>query len=216
MDALAAVADAGVAVINPPKAIEVSVDKYLATRLLAQAGLAVPATIACEKADDALAAFEALGRDVVVKPLFGSEGRGLFRVNDADLAFRTFKTLEQLGAVAYVQQFIEHDGSDYRALVMGNSVVAATRRTSADGWRTNVARGGKAEAVELAAEQQATAVRAARACGCLVAGVDLLPGVDGRWWVLEVNAVPGWRAMAPATGLDIAAMMIDFAAEAAW
>ena len=102
-------------VLNPPRAVEAAVDKYLSLSLLDAAGLPVPPTVACESAVSALAAYDHLGPDVVVKPLFGSEGRGLVRVSDRELARRTFHTLERLGAVIYVQATVRHPGFDYRA-----------------------------------------------------------------------------------------------------
>src|SRR5262245_16065770 len=95
MDVLHAAAAEGLAVLNPPRAVETCVDKYLTNVRLAQAGLPLPATVACQRADDALAAFEGLGGDVVVKPLFGAEGRGMVRVTDRELAWRTFHAIEQ-------------------------------------------------------------------------------------------------------------------------
>ena len=112
MDALAQLEAAGVRVVNPPRAIEAAVDKYLATAKLQAAGLLVPPTVVCQTAADGLAAFETLGGDVVVKPLFGGEGRGLTRVSDAAIARRVFASLEQIGAVLYLQQFVPHVSSN--------------------------------------------------------------------------------------------------------
>ena len=131
MDALARLRAAGVAVVNPPRAIEAAVDKYLATALLAAAGLPTPRTVVCQTAEEALAAFEQLGRDVVVKPLFGGEGRGIFRIADPDLAHRAFHTLQQLKAVAYIQEFVPHAGYDVRLFVLGEEVFGMRRVQSA-------------------------------------------------------------------------------------
>jgi ribosomal protein S6--L-glutamate ligase len=201
-----------VPVLNPPAAVETCVDKYLATVRLEAAGLRVPPTIVCQHADAALEAFAALGGDVVVKPLFGSEGRGMVRVANPELAWRTFRTLERVQSVLYLQQFIAHPGWDVRAFVLGEQVIAAMRRQARGDWRTNVALGGSAEGVRLTAEQTQLALRAARAVGAPVAGVDLLPGPAGEWYILEVNAVPGWRALAPAAGVDVAAALVRFLA----
>jgi ribosomal protein S6--L-glutamate ligase len=213
MDLLHRLQARGVAVLNPPRAVEVCVDKYLATAQLEAAGLRVPPTVVCQHADAALEAFEQLGRDVVVKPIFGSEGRGMVRICDADMAWRTFRTLERTQCVLYVQKYIDHPGWDLRAFVLNNRVVAAMRRRAQGGWRTNVAQGGSAEPVRLNPEETELALRAARTVGCLVAGVDLLPGPNGEWYVLEVNAVPGWRALAPVTGVDVAVETLRFLEE---
>lgn len=208
MDLLGQLAAAGVCVVNPPRAIEIAVDKYLALAKLNAAGLPTPATIVCQKFDDAVAAFDDLGRDVVIKPLFGSEGFGITRVTDPDLAQRAFAQLDRAGSVIYLQKFVDHDGSDLRLFVLGDRVLAAIRRTSGD-WRTNVARGARAERFEPTDALCDLALRAARACGCRIAGVDLVQDRAGRVFVLEVNAVPGWRALAPACGIDVAAAVIE-------
>jgi RimK family alpha-L-glutamate ligase len=210
MDLLQRLQARGVVVFNPPRSIEICVDKYLTTALLQAAGLRVPPTVVCQDAETALEAFTALGGDVVVKPLFGSEGRGMVRVSDPELAWRTFRTLERTACVLYLQQFIHHPGWDLRIFVLGREVLAAMRRRSNGDWRTNVAQGGTAEAVTPGLDEVRLALQAADVLGVLAAGVDLLPAPDGGWYVLEVNAVPGWRALAPVTGVDVAAAMLDF------
>src|SRR5262249_15545399 len=209
MDALQRVQTAGRRVLNPPLALETCIDKYLASARLSDAGLPLPRTSVCQDADSAMETLDRLGGDVVVKPLFGSEGRGMIRVSDKETAWRAFRTLERLQAVLYLQDFIAHPGWDLRAFVLGNRVLAAMRRHATNGWRTNVAQGGRAESISLTAEEERLALQAARAVGATVAGVDLLPRPDGGYVVLEVNAVPGWRALAPATGVDVAAAMIN-------
>jgi ribosomal protein S6--L-glutamate ligase len=209
MDALHRLAAAGVPVVNPPAAIEAAVDKYLTTARLDAAGLPVPATWAGESAADAMAAFEGLGGDVVVKPLFGSEGRGLVRVREPEVARRVFRALEHIGAVLYVQQYVAHPGHDLRVFVLGERVLGAIRRHATAGeWRTNVAVGGRAEATRIDAATGALAIRAARAVGARIAGIDLLTGRDDCPIVIEVNAVPGWKALGAATGLDVAAEIL--------
>jgi ribosomal protein S6--L-glutamate ligase len=212
MDVLHRLQSGGVRVLNPPAAVETCVDKYLASARLEAAGLRVPPTVVCQHADAALEAFTALGGDVVVKPLFGSEGRGMVRVADPELAWRTFRALERLQAVLYLQQFVPHPGWDLRLFVLGGRVLAAMRRRANGDWRTNVAQGGSAEPVRAGSAEEELALRAAAALGAPVAGVDLLPGPGGAWYVLEVNAVPGWRALAPVAGVDIAAALVRFLA----
>lgn len=208
MDVLHRAQARGIRVLNPPLALETCVDKYLASARLEAAGLPVPPTVVCQDADSAMAALERLGGDVVVKPLFGSEGRGMVRVSDPDMGWRTFRALERLQSVLYLQQFIAHPGWDLRAFVIDGQVLTAMRRYAKDGWRTNVAQGGRAEPVTLTAEEERLTLAAARAVGTPVAGVDLLPNPAGGYFVLEVNAVPGWRALAPATGVDVATAII--------
>lgn len=216
MDALHRVAAAGVPVWNPPRAIEAAVDKYLSLSLLASAGVPVPATWTGQTAAGALDAFEALGGDVIVKPLFGSEGRGLLRISDRELAWRTFHTLERLDAAIYVQRVIRHPGHDLRAFVLRGEVLGAMRRFAPPfQWRTNVALGGRPEPCQLDPEAVALALAAAHVLGAEVAGIDLVMDLDrDRYTVLEVNAVPGWRALARVTGVDIATHLLTALREA--
>lgn len=211
MDLLARLEAAGKVVVNPARAIEAAVDKYLASAKLAAEGLQVPRTVVCQSVDDALGAFARLGGDVVVKPLFGAEGRGIARVNDEALAERAFRLLVQLGAVLYVQEFIPHDGYDLRVLVVGDRMWGI-RRTNPLDWRTNVSRGATAQPLELTPQLAELARRSAGAIGAPVAGVDLLPARDGRLYALEVNAVPGWQALARTLGVDIARHVLEYVA----
>ncbi|MEX2176643.1 MAG: RimK family alpha-L-glutamate ligase [Pirellulaceae bacterium] len=211
MDCLGRHEAAGGLVINPARAVETAVDKFLTSAKLHVAGLLTPRTICCQTPDDAMAAFAQLGGDVVVKPLFGSEGRGITRLNDEALALRAFKMLAQLGAVLYVQEYIEHEGCDLRLLVVGQQVLGMRRRNPLD-WRTNISRGAKAEAFAPEAALLEMAHRAAAAVGAPLAGVDLLPGRDGRLYTLEVNAVPGWKGLAKALNVDVARLVLDFVA----
>jgi len=207
MDALGQLAAAGLPVINSPRAIEVAVDKYLALCRLRAAGIDVPRTRVCQTPGDALRAMTELGGDVVVKPLFGSEGRGLFRLNDPALAERAFGLLAPLGSVLYVQEFVPHAGFDLRLLVIGSRVFAM-RRHAIDDWRTNLSLGGRAEPAEIDDELAALAHRAADAVGARHAGVDLLTGPNGRHFVLEVNAVPGWKGLSSALEIDVAQVVL--------
>jgi ribosomal protein S6--L-glutamate ligase len=211
MDALARLEASGTLVLNPARAIEAAVDKLLASAKLAAAGLRTPRTICCQTADSAMQAFEELGGDVVLKPLFGSEGRGITRLNDEALALRAFKMLAQLGAVLYVQEFVPHEGCDLRLFVLGDQVFGMERRNPLD-WRTNVSRGAQTARFEPTAEQRELALRAADCIGAPIAGIDLLPGKDGSLYVLEVNAVPGWKALARTLNVDMAAQVLEYVA----
>jgi len=208
MDALGQLAEQGVPIVNPPRAIEVAVDKYLATTRLQAAGLLVPQTFVCQTAQQAMDGFLKLEGDVVVKPLFGGEGRGITRVADPAIAQRVFQALEAIGSVLYLQKFIPHEGYDLRLLVVGQQVLGMRRRNATD-WRTNISRGAVAEPLEVTDELARLARQAADAVGAPLAGVDLLPGKDGRLYALEVNAVPGWRALAEVTGVDVAALVLE-------
>ena len=198
VDALHRLEERGVRVMNSPRTIERTVDKFWTSAVLERCGLPTPETIVCETSEEAFAAFRALG-DVIVKPLFGSMGLGMVRVSDEEMAFRVFKTIEQIRGVYYLQRAIEHDGRDIRAFVVGGRVLAAIERRS-DGWRTNLA---------LPDAWTALALRAAAAVGAEYAGVDLLPARDGTVYVLEVNGIPGWEGLQAATGVDVAGALVD-------
>jgi RimK family alpha-L-glutamate ligase len=207
VDALHALEERGIPVLNPPRAIERTVDKFWTTALLEQAGLRVPETVVCESPDEAMAAFRALG-DVIVKPLFGSMGLGMVRVSTEEMAFRVFRTLETIRGVYYVQRAIDHTGADLRVFVVGGRVIGAIERR-ASGWKTNLARGGQARSVSLEPAQATLALAAARAVGAEYAGVDLLPARDGAVYVVEVNGIPGWRGLQEATSTDVAAAIVE-------
>jgi RimK family alpha-L-glutamate ligase len=208
VDSLHALAAAGVRPVNGALAIERAIDKFLASALIAAAGLPTPRTVACERAEDALEAFAALGSDVIVKPLFGSMGFGMARVEDPDIAQRVFRALEIERAVYYLQETVPHAGMDVRAVVVGDRVVAAIERVGA-GWRANLSRGARARPVELDAGRSELCVRAAAALGADYAGVDLLRDAEGRDQVIEVNAIPGWHGVEAATGVDVAAALVE-------
>ena len=211
MDCLGRHEAAGGVVVNPARAIEAAVDKFLTSARLQAAGIPTPRTYVCQTADQALAAFDALGGKAVVKPLFGSEGRGITLLTDEALALRAFKMLAQLGAVLYVQEFIEHEGFDLRLMVIGERILAMRRRNPLD-WRTNVSRGATTEPFEPTDEMIHMARQAAESVGAPLAGVDLLPRRDGTLYCLEVNAVPGWKALARTHQIDVARLVLDFVA----
>ena len=218
MDLLVRAESAGVRIMNSPKAVECAVDKYLTTARLEAAGLAVPPTVVCQDSETAMDAFVELGGDVVVKPLFGAEGRGICRVSDPDLAFRTFRTLQRLGAVLYIQQFVDHPGYDTRVLVLNGRVLGGMRRFGDGDFRTNVSRRGRSARYSPTDSECEIALQAADAVGALFAGIDLLTtGTDkqsgggsaaSRPYVIEANGVPGWRAFNRVNGTDVASSLV--------
>ena len=207
MDLLHRAEAAGITVLNDPRSLECAIDKFLSSAKIQAAGVPMPATIACQTVNEAMAAFEQLGGDVVVKPLFGGEGRGITRVSDPDLALRAFKMLQQLGAVIYLQRFVQHQGWDIRILFVGERLFAI-KRIGKDDWRTNIGRGGKAEPVEVEDRWVELARRSVQAVGATLAGVDIVVDQDQQPFVLEVNAVPGWRALNRALNVDTASEVI--------
>jgi RimK family alpha-L-glutamate ligase len=194
--------------------LEVCVDKFLTSMTLARNEISTPQTMACQTWQEAMTAFNELGGDVVVKPLFGSEGRGIVRVTDTDLAWRTFRAIEQMGGIIYVQKFIQHPGWDVRVLFHRGEVLGAMKRHAGLDFRTNVALGGKAEAYQPSDSVLSLAYEAMEATGCVFAGVDLIENENGTWFVLEVNAVPGWKALSSVCNIDVASTILNSMKEA--
>jgi RimK family alpha-L-glutamate ligase len=208
MDLLYRLERLGLLVVNPPKSIERAVDKYFALALLEEAGLPVPRTIVTESSTRALKAFQELGGDVVIKPIFGSRGIGSTRVSDYDVAERIFRALSFHHEVIYIQEYIEHGFSDIRAFVLGDRVLASMRRV-ADRWKTNVSQGARPEPIRLDEGLEELAVRASKAVGCMIAGVDILEGRDGPR-IVEVNSQPGWMGLQQVTETRIADEIIRY------
>jgi len=138
MDALHRLVDSGVPVFNPPRTVEMAVDKALSLTRLAGAGIDVPPSWVGERADDAVKAFERLGGDVVIKPVFGSEGRGLVRVADRESCWRVVHALQRIGSVLYLQAYVTNEGWDLRVFVLDGEVVADDRIKSQRRWLDSV------------------------------------------------------------------------------
>ncbi len=206
MDILARLAIRGSVVLNNPKSLESAIDKYVTATRLVDAGIPVPPSAIVQSSADLQRCTDEFGGVVVVKPIFGSNGQGLVRFKGNTKQAPPF--LSETG-VAVAQQYISNDGWDARILVVGSEVFAM-RRVATDGeWRTNISRGGRAELFTPPTEWIQLAYAAARALGADIAGVDILPGSDGSAWVLEVNAVPGWRALQTVTSENISATILD-------
>ena len=208
MDILYKLQRTGFYILNPPEAIEHCVDKYDILAILEDAGVPVPRTCATESVNEALKAFKELGGDVVVKPIFGSRGQGATRIVDVDIADTVFKAITFHHGVIYLQEFVAHGHSDIRAFVVGERVVAAMRRV-AEGWKTNYSRGARPAPITLSMEFEDLAVKAARAVGAKVAGVDILEGPDGPRLV-DVNSQPGWKGLQMVTKVNIAEEIVSF------
>ena len=215
---LHALREFGVPVYNDARAIERSVDKSLTSLLLHAAGVPTPATWAMESAEDAqrlVMRESAAGRCLVLKPLFGSQGKGLLRVGCVDGAHVPLPSLHGLyGEFAYLQAYVaapSSPGHDWRVLVVGGRAVAAMRRVS-EHWVHNVAQGARCEPQSLAEDDGPAlaqiAVAAARALDMDYAGVDLLPSPAGIQ-VIEVNGVAAWQGLQRVTRFNIAAALVD-------
>jgi RimK family alpha-L-glutamate ligase len=211
MDILATAAALGVRVVNSPKSIECAVDKYLTTQKLALAGLPVPDTIVCENSETAMEAFETLGQDVVVKPIFGAEGRGILRVDQRELALRTFRTLERLDATIYLQRFLKGPLEDIRILMLDGRPIASMKRTPAEGdFRANAAQHGHCFPWNPSDQEVELAKRAAEVTDCVFSGIDLMYNEHREAVVIEVNAVPGWRWIQKTCNVNVLTALLDW------
>ncbi len=209
---LHALRELGVPVYNDARAIERSVDKSMTSLLLHAARVPTPPTWATESLAEAqriVTRESAAGHALVVKPLFGSQGKGLQRVGLVDGEHQPLPALE--AGMAYLQRFIEPvstPGFDWRVLVIGGRAVSAMRRIS-DHWVHNVAQGARCEATPLTAELAALAERAAQALDMDYAGVDLMPSARGApIQVIEVNGVAAWQGLQRVSGFNIASAIV--------
>jgi ribosomal protein S6--L-glutamate ligase len=197
---------------NTSNGIANSRDKLRSIQILSRHEIGMPATAFVRNRADVLPAIERVGgAPVVIKLLEGTQGIGVILAPDTLVASAIIETLQSTKQNVLIQAFVEESrGRDIRALVVGDRVVAAMRRTArGDEFRSNVHRGGTVEAVDLDADHEATAVRSAQIMGLRVAGVDMLEGRDGPL-VMEVNSSPGLAGIEAATGLDVAGAIIDF------
>ena len=189
---------------NDARAIERCVDKSTTSFLLAHAGIATPATWAVEGRAAALAVAEreCVAGPLVLKPLFGSQGRGLRLIaGGADLP-----SPETVGGVYYLQRYVATGTGtfhDHRLFVCAGSVVAAMTR-QAETWVTNVRQGARPLPFSPSPVMMDLAVRAAACVGAAYAGVDLLVDGDGQPWVLEVNSMPGWKGLQRVAAASVA------------
>lgn len=220
---LHALRDLGVPVYNDAQAIERSVDKSMTSLLLHAAGIPTPPTWVTESAAQAqrIAIREgAAGHALVLKPLFGSQGKGLQRVGEVDGVHHPLPALETgFGGLAYLQRFVpplrgqaDEPGFDWRVMVVGGRAVTAMRRVSRH-WVHNVAQGARCEPQALTVPLAALAERAASALALDYAGVDIMPidsdTGDSAMQVIEVNGVAAWHGLQRVTDFNIAAALVD-------
>jgi ribosomal protein S6--L-glutamate ligase len=202
----------GVYPLNESVAIGRSRDKLRSMQILARDGLGLPVTtFAHDPKQTEEVVNLAGGAPLVVKLLEGTQGIGVVLADTDRSAKSVIEAFRGANVNILVQEFIkEAGGSDIRVLVIGGKVVAAMKRTGAEGeFRSNLHRGGSAQTVKISPEERSTAVRAAKALGLNVCGVDLLRANHGAV-IMEVNSSPGLEGVEKATGIDIASRMIEF------
>ncbi|MEQ9454323.1 MAG: RimK family alpha-L-glutamate ligase [Phycisphaeraceae bacterium] len=199
---------------NTATGITNSRDKLRSLQILSRHDVGIPHTTFVRDRSDVLPAIERLGgAPVIIKILEGTQGIGVILADTTKVAEAIIETLQSAKQNVLIQRFVkESKGRDLRAFVVGDRVVGAMRRVAqGDEFRSNVHRGGRAEAVTLEPEYEETAVRAAQIMGLRVGGVDMLETNDGPQ-VMEVNSSPGLEGIESATGLDIAGAVIDYIA----
>ena len=211
--ALRLLEERGVRCINRYDVVATCGDKLLTSAALERAGVPQPRTLVAFTPDSALRAIETLGYPAVLKPVVGSWGRLVSRVNDRDAAEALLEHLEVLGSwqqhIFYVQEHVQKPGRDIRAFVVGDETICAIYRTS-DHWITNTARGGRASNCPVEGPVGHLALRAAQAVGGGVVAVDLLETADGRLLVNEVNHTMELRNSIGTTGVDIPGRIVEY------
>ena len=210
LDVLHALEYLQVPVFNNTRALERSVDKGMTSFLLKSNNIKTPKAIFSSDLhyiNNKIHELVDASKQVVVKPIFGSQGKGVQRIsNKSDLI-----DYSMMHGVMYVQEYIdagEEVGVDYRVFVVGGEVVASMKRTG-ESWITNVAQGGKVEAVKLGDQVEQIAIDAASVTGLEYSGVDLIRDKYGDFWVTEVNSVPAWKGLQQTTKVDISDLIIN-------
>ena len=208
----------GIPTVNTAQVAEACGDKLATSSLLAKAGVPQPHNLIAFTPESALQAIEHLGYPVVLKPVVGSWGRLLAKVNDRDAAEALLEHKAVLGSyqhsVFYIQEFIEKPGRDIRAIVVGDRIVTAIFRKSAH-WITNTARGGEGELCPITPELEEITLKAALAVGGGVLAVDLIEHPQRGLLVNEINHTMEFHTAQPVTGVDIADEIVLYVIEVA-
>ena len=203
-----------VTTINTAAVAEACGDKLTTSTLLTRAGLPQPRNMVAFTPESALDALEDLGYPSVVKPVVGSWGRLLAKVNDRDAAEAIFEHKATLGStqhqVFYVQEYIDKPGRDIRAVVIGDRVLTAMYRKS-EHWITNTARGGEGELCPITPEIESLCLDTAQAMGGGVLAIDLIEHSERGFLVNEVNHTMEFHTMQPLSGIDIAGEIVEYA-----
>jgi [lysine-biosynthesis-protein LysW]---L-2-aminoadipate ligase len=204
----------GVPTVNMATVAETCGDKLVTSSALHRAGVPQPKVYLAFTPEAALEKIESIGYPVVLKPVVGSWGRLLSKINDREAAEAVLEHKETLGSVQhqvfYIQEYITKPGRDIRSFVIGDQTVCAIYRRS-EHWITNTARGGKAEICPVTPEIHAISMAAARAVGGGVVAIDILEDQDRGFLINEVNHTMEFHSTVPLTGVDIPGMIVDYA-----
>ena len=208
----------GITTVNTAKVAEICGDKLMTSAALARAGVPQPHSATAFTPEAALEAIEAFGYPVVLKPVVGSWGRLLAKINDRDAAEALLEHKAMLGSVQhsvfYIQEYIKKPGRDIRAIVVGDRVLTAIYRKS-DHWITNTARGGEGEICPITPEIESLCLRAAQAVGVGVLAVDLVEHPEKGLLVNEVNHTMEFHTAQPISGVNIADEIVNYVVEVA-
>ncbi len=203
----------GIPTVNTAAVAEACGDKLITTTLLAKAGVPQPHSQVAFTPESALETIEAMGYPVVLKPVIGSWGRLLAKVNDRDTAEAILEHKATLGSVQhsvfYIQEYIEKPGRDIRVVVVGDKVITAIYRKSAH-WITNTARGGEGELCPVTPELEEVSLKAAQAVGGGVLAVDVIEDPQRGMLVNEVNHTMEFHTVQPLSGIDIADAIVGY------
>ena len=212
LNILHALHDLGVVVFNDGRAVERTVDKAMTSFLLHRHNIPTPPTWVCESreiAQNLIFRENMAGRSLVLKPLFGSQGQGVCRL-ESGMPFPV-PMQKHVDGVYYLQSYIdsgEGQWHDYRVFVIGHRVVAAMVRFG-NSWINNVAQGGRCEPYPLTDEVSRIALAAARALKIDYCGVDVIRDKEGKLFVLEVNSIPAWKGLQSVVHFDVALALAD-------
>lgn len=211
--ALRVLNDWGVRTVNHSSVVALCGDKLLTTSALTRANIPQPRTVVAFTPESALTAIEEMGYPVVIKPVIGSWGRLVSRINDRDAAEAILEHKSILGTylheIFYIQEFINKPGRDIRVIVIGDETVCAIYRES-EHWITNTARGATATVCPITPELDKLAQSAATAVGRGVLAIDVIEDPDRGYLVNEINPTPEFRGALTATKVDIPNKMIDY------
>ncbi len=203
----------GIPTVNMAQVAAVCGDKLATSAALARAGIPQPRVQIAFTPKSALQAIEEMGYPVVLKPLVGSWGRMLSKINDRDAAEAILEHEDSLGSyqhsIFYIQEFVKKPGRDIRTFVIGDLTVCAIYRESSH-WITNTARGGVAQVCPVTPELNELSVAAAQAVGGGVLAIDILEDPNQGHIINEVNHTMEFHSTVPLTGVDIPGMIIDY------
>ncbi|MCF6277694.1 MAG: lysine biosynthesis protein LysX [Anaerolineales bacterium] len=208
----------GIPTVNTAAVAEVCGDKLTTSAMLSRASVPQPRNMVAFSIEAALETIEAFGYPVVLKPVVGSWGRLLAKINDRDAAEAVLEHKKMLGSVQhsvfYIQEYIQKPGRDIRAIVVGDRVLTAIYRTS-EHWITNTARGGAGEVCQITPEIEALCLQAAQAVGGGVLAVDLVEHPEKGLVVNEINHTMEFHSAQPVSGVNIADEIVNYVVEMA-